>query len=87
MLIDGQPARPRCINVVGLKRNSFSGKAITCISEAHRLIYRTKVGLEDAQKRLKASDQWTVEVTKLLDFVQQQQDGEHGRARDGRRAA
>ena len=87
MLIDGQPARPRCINVVGLKRNSFSGTSITCISEAHRLIYRTKVGLEEAKNRLKANDQWTDEVARLLDFVQQQQDGEHGRARDGRRAA
>ena len=87
MLIDGQPARPRCINVVGLKRNAFSSQSIACISEAHRLIYRTKVGLEEACNRLRSDDQWTPEVAQILDFVQNQQDGEHGRARDGRRAA
>ena len=44
MLAEGQPARPRCVNVVALKRNNFSTEAIHCISEAHRLLYRARWG-------------------------------------------
>ena len=37
MLCEGQPARPRCINVVALKRNEFEPEIINCLAEAHRL--------------------------------------------------
>ena len=87
MLVDGQPARPKCINVVGLKRNAFSPETIGCISEAHRLIYRAKLGPDEAQESLLSSDQLTPEVQQVLQFVHNQRGGEHGRARERRRAA
>ncbi len=40
--------RPRCINSVGLKRNNFSPQVIQALAEAHKLLYRSKVGLENA---------------------------------------
>src|SRR5436190_1060052 len=46
MLADGSPARPRCLNVVALKRNNFATEAIAQLEEAYRLLYRAKVGLE-----------------------------------------
>jgi len=87
MLCDGFPARPRCINVVALKRNSFSAEAIDCLAEAHRLIYRAKVGLDHAREILRSNDQLVPQVSELLSFVQNQQEGKHGRARERRRAA
>ncbi len=87
MLVDGQPARPKCINVVGLKRNAFSAEAIGSISEAHRLIYRGKLSPDQARESLLLDDQLTPEVEQVLQFVQDQRDGEHGRARERRRAA
>jgi UDP-N-acetylglucosamine acyltransferase len=87
MLSDGFPARPRCINVVALKRNNFSPEAINCLAEAHRLIYRAKVGLDHAREILRANDQLLPQVNELLSFVQNQQEGKHGRARERRRAA
>ena len=57
MLVEGLPARPRCINVVALKRNEFSSDVIHSLSEAHRLIYRAKVGLEHAREILRGNDQ------------------------------
>ena len=91
MLVDGQPARPKCINVVGLKRNAFSAEAINAISEVHRLIYRSKLTPGQARDRLMSSDDLThelsPEVEQVLQFVQDQRDGEHGRARERRRAA
>ena len=52
MLVDGHPTRPRCINVVALKRNDFSQEAIDCLAEAHRLLFRAKVGLDHAREIL-----------------------------------
>jgi UDP-N-acetylglucosamine acyltransferase len=87
MLVEGHPARPRCINVVALKRNEFSSTVIHCLAETHRLLYRAKVGLDDAREILRGNDQLGPEVSELLAFIQQQQEGKHGRARERRRAA
>jgi UDP-N-acetylglucosamine acyltransferase len=87
MLCEGQPARPRCINVVALKRNDFSTETIHCLAEAHRLIYRAKVGLDHAREILRSNDQLVPHVNALLSFIQEQQEGKHGRARERRRAA
>ena len=87
MLCEGHPARPRCINVVALKRNNFSPDAINCLAEAHRLIYRAKVGVDHAREILRSNEQLLPQVNELLSFVQAQQEGKHGRARERRRAA
>jgi UDP-N-acetylglucosamine acyltransferase len=87
MLAEGQPSRPRCINVVALKRNDFPSEVIRCLAEAHRLIYRAKVGLDHAREILRGNDQLVPQVNQLLAFVQNQQEGRHGRARERRRAA
>src|SRR5688500_706605 len=36
MLADGNPARPRCVNIVALQRKDFSPDAISALGEAHR---------------------------------------------------
>jgi UDP-N-acetylglucosamine acyltransferase len=87
MLVEGAPCRPRCINVVALRRNNFSAECVAALAEAHRLIYRSKVGLERARDLLRADNQLLPEVLHLLDFVQTQQTGRHGRGRDRRKAA
>ena len=87
MLVDGVPARPRCINVVALKRNDFTSEDIKALSEAHRVLYRAKVGLDHAREILRANGNLIPSVNHLLSFVQTQQEGRHGRARERRRAA
>lgn len=87
MLAEGSPARPRCINVVALKRNDFSADMIRCLAEAHRLIYRAKVGVDHAREILRGNDQLIPHVNQLLAFLQDMQEGRHGRAREARRAA
>jgi UDP-N-acetylglucosamine acyltransferase len=87
MLVEGSPARPRCINVVALKRADYSAETIQCLAEAHRLLFRAKVGLEHACEVLRAKGLIVPQVTELLSFVQAQQEGRHGRGRDRRRAA
>jgi UDP-N-acetylglucosamine acyltransferase len=87
MLVEGHPARPRCINVVALKRNDFSAETINSLAEAHRLIYRAKVGVDHAREILRGNDQLVPQVNELLMFIQGQQEGKHGRSRERRRAA
>jgi len=87
MLVEGHPARSRCINVVALKRSNFSPESIQSLAEAHRLIYRAKVGLDHAREILRGNDQLLPPVNELLSFVQNQQEGRHGRSRERRRAA
>lgn len=87
MLVEGHPARPRCINIVGLKRNNLTAESIHCLNEAFRLIYRNKVGLDRAREMLRGNDQLVPAVNELLSFIQCQQEGRHGRGRERRRAA
>jgi len=87
MLVEGSPARPRCINIVALKRNDFSRDAISALQEAHRLIYRAKVGLDHAREILRGNGRLIPQVNHLLSFIQGQQEGRHGRSREVRRAA
>jgi len=87
MLVEGAPARPRCINIVALKRNDFPPEVINGLAEAHRLIYRAKVGLDHAREILRGNELLAPQVNELLGFIQGQQEGRHGRKRELRRAA
>jgi UDP-N-acetylglucosamine acyltransferase len=82
MLVDGNPSKVRCINVVGLKRNGITAEAIDALHEAHRLLYRAKMGVQHAADLLESHGHKVPEVIQLLDFIQQQHEGRHGRARE-----
>jgi len=82
MLVDGHPTRPRCINVVALKRNNFEPQIIEALAQAHRLLYRAKVGIDQAREILRNNGNLVPAVNHLLSFVQDQQEGRHGRARE-----
>jgi UDP-N-acetylglucosamine acyltransferase len=87
MLMEGVRCRPRCVNLVALKRNGFAPEVIAALVDAHKLIYRSKVGLEPARELLRSTGRMFSEVQHLLDFIGTQQQGRHGRARERRRAA
>ena len=82
MMVDGNPSKVRCINVVGLKRNGLSPEAIAGLHEAHRLIYRAKMTAEHAAEILESHGHHCAEVQSLLDFIETQHLGKHGRARE-----
>jgi UDP-N-acetylglucosamine acyltransferase len=87
MLVEGIPARPRCINIVALKRNGFDADRVELIAAAHRLLYRSKVGLNHAREIMRSNGQLSPDVEHLLSFIEGQQVGRHGRGREVRRAA
>jgi UDP-N-acetylglucosamine acyltransferase len=85
MLVDGHPARVRCINAVGLRKQRIGLDSLDAIHEAHRLLYRARMQPRQAIEILTAHGHWTAEVQQLLEAVQNQNEGRHGRAREGRR--
>ena len=87
MLVEGSPARPRCVNVVALKRSDFPNDIIKALTESHRLLYRSKVGLDHAREILRSNGMLIPTVNHLLSFVQNQHEGRHGRSRERRKAA
>ncbi len=87
VLCEGSPARPRCINIVALKRNDFPVAVIGSLANAHRLLYRARVGLDHAREILRSEGNLIPQVNELLNFIQYQKEGRHGRARELRRAA
>lgn len=83
MLVEGHPSVVRCVNLVGLKRQGFTSDEIASLSETHRLIYRAKMGLEHAREILESHSHLNEHVERLLNFIELQRKGAHGRQRDG----
>ena len=82
MLVDGNPSKVRCINVVGLKRHGLCAESIASLHEAHRLIYRARMTTKHATEILESHGHLCPEVRRLLDFIETQQQGKHGRGRE-----
>jgi len=82
MIVDGNPSKVRCINVVGLRRHAISSEAIAALHEAHRLIYRAKMVASHSAEVLESHGHLCPEVRGLLDFIETQHQGKHGRGRE-----
>ena len=52
LLVEGNPARVRSLNLVGLKRRGFSADEIKQLKQAFRLLYRENLPLEKAIAQL-----------------------------------
>ncbi len=87
MIVEGQPTRPRCVNVVGLKRNDYTSEDIQVLNRAYKLLYRGRVGVESAKAQLFSQGPIRPVLKHLLDFVENSSGGRHGRGRDRRRKA
>ncbi len=77
----------RTINVVGMKRSGISENTIKVIKRAHRLVFREHKPL--AQLREIFSEElegiFPIELSSFLSFIEKQQQGKFGRAREATR--
>jgi UDP-N-acetylglucosamine acyltransferase len=62
-------ARPRGLNVEGLRRRGFDEPRIRALKEAYRLVYRSGLALEQAVERLGEAAQINDDVCRLRDFL------------------
>ena len=69
MIADGNPAKVRSYNKVGLERHGFSEQTQRGIKDAYRLIYRSALNLQQAVEQIRADLPETPEVAQLVAFV------------------
>ena len=70
--VEGYPAEPRQVNVVGLRRAEWSDEDISATRAAFRALYRDRNGrpLIEALEEVKASDEWAHEpVQRLCEWI------------------
>ena len=87
MRVEGNPSIVRGINGRTLEREGFTGVARAALRAAHQLIYLAKMSLAQAAEILEVRQLLTSEVVCLLSFLESQQQGRLGRARERRKGA
>jgi UDP-N-acetylglucosamine acyltransferase len=75
MIVDGNPARTRTVNKIGLERQGFTAGQLSEIRQAYKILFRsgltTTTALEQIQSELSASP----EIQHLVQFAQASQRG------------
>lgn len=75
MIADGNPAKVRGINLVGLERNNFSAESVRLIKEAFRLIYRSKYNTRQALEAMAKELPQTEEIAQITEFIRDSERG------------
>jgi UDP-N-acetylglucosamine acyltransferase len=70
MIVDGNPAAVRALNVVGLKRHAVPDAAVEALKKAHRWLYRADLSTSQALERVRADVEPCPEVDALLRFIE-----------------
>jgi UDP-N-acetylglucosamine acyltransferase len=68
-ITDGNPARLRGVNSVGLRRAGFSEEARRALKNAYRTLFRSSIPLEDALRELEQVDD--EHVKHLVNFIRE----------------
>lgn len=74
----------KTVNFIGLRRKGVSEDSIRAIKYAHRLLFRRNKPLEQVQDLLmeELGGVLPIEISTLLNFIEQQKRGKQGRARE-----
>lgn len=71
VMVSSDKARPRGVNVEGLKRRGFSREQIQRLRQAYKILYRSGSTLEESQQKLAELATEGEEVQALVDFLEQ----------------
>ena len=69
VIVMGQPAEPRGINLEGLKRRDFNSDQIRNIKTAYKYLYMSELGLEEAISKIHTIEDIAGEITTLIEFL------------------
>ncbi len=75
VIAQGNHAKLFGLNLIGLKRRNFSEKTIKAIGDAYRIIFRSKLLLEDAIKKAEAEVESLPEVNHFIKFIKESERG------------
>ncbi len=71
VMSEGDPAKPRGINSLGLKRRGFSSEQIIAIKGAYRLLYRKGLSFDEAKLAIAEQAKLDVNVDLFYQFINQ----------------
>ena len=75
MIADGNPAKVRGINLIGLERKGFPAENLKPIKEAFRLIYRSKLNTRQAIEAIRKDLPQNEEITEIIQFIEKSERG------------
>jgi UDP-N-acetylglucosamine acyltransferase len=75
VIVQGVPAKPVGLNVVGLRRHGFPSETVAIIKQAYRLLYRSNLNTTQALERMAAELPSIPEVEHFIAFVLRSQRG------------
>ena len=71
VVVMGQPAEPRGINLEGIKRRNFSSDQIRNIKTAYKNLYMSELRLEEAISKIEKIDDISGEIKLFIEFLKQ----------------
>lgn len=75
MLADGNPAKTRTINKVGLDRNGISEEAQSALKQAFKVLFRERLAIPNALAKIESSVPLLPEIQHVVDFVRASERG------------
>jgi UDP-N-acetylglucosamine acyltransferase len=75
MIADGNPAKIRGINLIGLERSGFPAEKVKTIKEAFRLIYRSKYNTRQALEAIRNELPESEEINQIVNFIEKSERG------------
>jgi UDP-N-acetylglucosamine acyltransferase len=75
MMADGNPARTRTINKIGLERNAISEEAQTALKHAYKLLFREGLTISNALLQIESELPSLPEIVQLIQFVRSSERG------------
>jgi UDP-N-acetylglucosamine acyltransferase len=75
MMADGNPARTRTINKVGLERNGVPEPAQAALKQAYKILFRERLTIPNALAKIESSLPKLPELRRLADFVRASERG------------
>ncbi|MEC7860350.1 MAG: acyl-ACP--UDP-N-acetylglucosamine O-acyltransferase [Pseudomonadota bacterium] len=69
VMAEGQPIKPRGVNVEGLKRRNFTSDQIRNIKEAYKILYRKDLKLNESTSKIAKLTKSNPELEVLLDSI------------------
>lgn len=74
-LCEGNRAKPRSLNTIGLKRVGFSEETLTVLKQAYRILFRNHTPLKKALAQVREEVPALPEVVHLLEFIESSERG------------
>ncbi len=75
MTASGPRASLYGLNSIGLKRKGFSDETISELKQAYKILFREKLSLKDALRKIQEELPYTDEIAHLIDFINKNRRG------------